>query len=252
MIFAEDSLAGHRILVTGASSGLGRATAIAASKCGAQVAITGRNAERLNETLSMLKGEGHSAHEADLSDAEVASDSISAIIAKHGTLNGAFYSAGTTLVLPAKLQKNRHLDDVFGAGLRGAFGLVRALLKKNAMHDGGSMVFMSSFSSVRGKQGMSAYCAAKAGLDGMVRALALEVASRRIRVNSIVAGAVETEMHKSIVADINEEAVEDYRSRHPLGFGQPEDVANAAIFLLSDASRWITGSAMAVDGGAAA
>jgi NAD(P)-dependent dehydrogenase (short-subunit alcohol dehydrogenase family) len=141
---------------------------------------------------------------------------------------------------------------VFGAGLRGAFGLVRALLKKSAMHDGGSMIFMSSFSSVRGKQGMSAYCAAKAGLDGMVRALALEVASRRIRVNSIVAGAVETEMHQSIVADINEEAVEDYRSRHPLGFGQPEDVANAAIFLLSDASRWITGSAMAVDGGAAA
>ena len=165
MIFAEDSLAGHRILVAGASSGLGRATAIAASKCGAQVAITGRNATRLNETLSLLKGEGHCAHEADLSDAEAATESISAIIAKHGTLNGAFYSAGTTLVLPAKLQKNRHLDDVFGAGLRGAFGLVRALLKKNAMHDGGSMVFMSSFSSVSGKQGMSAYCAAKAGLD---------------------------------------------------------------------------------------
>jgi NAD(P)-dependent dehydrogenase (short-subunit alcohol dehydrogenase family) len=252
MTFAEDCLQGQHILVTGASSGLGRATAVAVAGCGARVSLVGRSAARLDETLALLKGEGHSAHEADLSDAEAASDSVSAIISERGTLNGAFYSAGTTLVLPAKLQKNRHLDDVFGAGLRGAFGLVRALLKKNAMVDGGSMVFMSSFSAVRGRQGMTAYCAAKAGLDGMVRALALEVAARRIRVNSIVAGAVETAMHERILEGINEEAIEDYRSRHPLGFGQPDDVANAALFLLSDASKWITGSAMAVDGGAAA
>jgi len=252
VIFAADCLRDRRILVTGGSSGLGRATAILAARCGAQVAVTGRDEARLEETLQRLEGEGHSAHVADLSDAEAAADAVSAIVAERGTLDGAFYSAGTTLVLPAKLQKNRHLDDVFGAGLRGAFGMVRALLKKNALSDGGSIVFMSSFSSVRGRQGMTAYCAAKAGLDGMVRALALEVAARRIRVNSIVAGAVETAMHESILEGINQEAIEDYRSRHPLGFGQPDDVAHAAVFLLSDGAKWITGSAMAVDGGAAA
>ena len=252
MIFATDSLADHLILVSGASSGLGRETALALARCGARVAMMGRDDARLAEAFGQMPGDGHSMHVADLDDAEVAADAVSAIVADRGTFNGVFHSAGATLVLPAKLLKNKHLDSVLGAGLRGAFGIARAMSKKKALVDGGSIVFMSSTAAVRGRQGMAAYCAAKAGIDGMVRALAVELAPRGIRVNSIAAGAVETAMHQGFLDSINEDAVQDYRDRHPLGFGRPEDVANAATYLLSDASRWVTGTALAVDGGAAA
>jgi NAD(P)-dependent dehydrogenase (short-subunit alcohol dehydrogenase family) len=99
---------------------------------------------------------------------------------------------------------------------------------------------------------LSSYCAAKAGVDALVRCAALEFADRKIRVNSIRAAAVETAMHHEFMGSINEAAAKDYSDRHPLGFGQPEDIGNTVIFLLSDASRWVSGTNMAVDGAAAA
>lgn len=252
MIFAPDALAGRHYLVTGASSGLGRETALLLSKCGAHVSLAGRDQARLDETLTLLSGGDHSTHSIELSDAEATSDAVQEIAGQQGILDGVFHAAGTTLVLPIKLIKSRHLDDVFGAGVRGAFGIARAAARRNVLADGGSLVFMSSVASVCGRPALSAYCAAKAAVDGMVRSLAVEFAPRRIRVNSITAGAVETAMHQEFVGSINENARRDYEQFHLLGFGQPEDVANAALFLLSDASKWITGTAMAVDGGAAA
>ncbi len=108
---------------------------------------------------------------------------------------------------------------------------------------------MSSVSSLRGRQGMVAYSAAKAAVDGMVRALATELAGRRIRANTIISGAVETAMHNQFVETVDETLVANYRDLHLLGFGKPSDISNAAIFLLSDASTWITGASIAVDGG---
>lgn len=252
MIFASDCLAGRRFLVTGASSGLGRETAILISQCGGRVALVGRDEERLAATLAALAPGEHSSHSFEMGDAEVVADQVQALTKEGGMLDGVFHSAGTTLVLPTKLIKNRHLDEVFGANVRGAFGIARAAARKNVLADGGSLVFMSSVASVLGRPALSGYCAAKAAVDGLVRALAIEFAPRRIRVNSITAGAVETAMHRDYVASISEEAVRGYENFHLLGFGQPEDVSSAALFLLSDASRWITGTAMAVDGGAAA
>lgn len=252
MIFAADALAGQHVLVSGASSGLGRATAVLLARCGARLALAGRDGGRLEETLSLLSGDGHTIQSADFTDADATAETVGAIAAERGQFDGVFHSAGTTLVLPIKLIKNRHLDEVFGASVRGAFGIARAAAKKDVLADGGSLVFMSSVASVCGRPALSAYCAAKAAVDGLVRSLAVEFAPRRIRVNSITAGAVETAMHKNFVDSIAESARRDYEQFHLLGFGQPEDVANAALFLLSDASRWITGSAMAVDGGAAA
>ncbi|HZG09366.1 MAG TPA: SDR family oxidoreductase [Allosphingosinicella sp.] len=252
MIFADDCLRGTRILVTGASSGIGRETAMLLSRCGAQLALAGRDEGRLGETLASLQGDGHSTHSADLTDADTAADAVQEIARQCGTLDGIFHSAGTTLVLPIKLIKSRHLDEVFGANVRGAFGVARAAARKNVLVDGGSLVFMSSVASVCGRPALSAYCAAKAAVDGLVRSLAVEFAPRRIRVNSITAGAVETAMHYDFIKSISESALRDYEEFHLLGFGQPDDVANAALFLLSDASKWITGTAMAVDGGAAA
>lgn len=248
-MFTRDTFEGRHILVTGASSGLGQHTALRLAEAGARVAMVGRSTERLAATLASLSGEGHSSHSADLGDAEVTADLVQAIARQHGHFAGIFHSAGTALILPARVTKNRHLDDVFAAGVRGAFGVARAAAKRNVLMDGGSLVFMSSVSSMRGRPGMSAYSAAKAAVDGMVRVLASEMADRRIRVNSIVAGGIETAMHRDFTESVSDELVRNYEALHLLGFGQPDDIANAALFLLSDASRWITGSNMVVDGG---
>lgn len=249
MIFASDCLVGKRILVTGASSGLGRETAIQLSRFGAKLAIMGRDGDRLEETGAMLKGEGHVSRTGDLTNAEAAAEGVQALAAEGGPLHGVFHSAGTSLVLPAKLTKSHHLDDLFGAAVRGAFGIARAASRKNVIVDGGSLVFMSSVSSLRGRSGMVAYSAAKAAVDGMVRALAAELAGRRIRVNSIISGAVATAMHDQFVETVSDTIVENYRNLHMLGFGEPSDIANAAIYLLSDASPWVTGTGLVVDGG---
>lgn len=249
MIFSPDAFAGRHILVTGASSGLGRQAALQLSQCGARLALIGRSTERLAEAASELAGTGHTTHSVDMSDAEVSADAIQAIAKENGTLSGIFHSAGTALILPARVTKNRHLDDVFAAGVRGAFGVARAASKRGVVEDGGSLVFMSSVSAIRGRPGMTAYSAAKAAVDGMVRVLAGEMNERRIRVNSIIAGAVETTMHMDFVNSVNDELVRNYEALHLLGFGRPEDIGNAAMFLLSDASRWITGTNMVVDGG---
>ena len=247
--FSPSALAGKRILVTGASSGIGREAAVHLSRCGASLIVMGRNRERLDETLAMLEGDGHRAEAAELDDAEVAADRIAALAGEAGPLDGLFHSAGTSLVLPAKLTKNSHLDDLFGAGVRGALGIARAAGRRKVVADGGALVFMSSVSSVRGRPGMVAYSAAKAAVDGMVRALAAELAPRRIRVNSIVSGAVATAMHNEFVESVSDAMVANYRDLHMLGFGEPADIAAAATFLLSDAARWITGASIAVDGG---
>jgi NAD(P)-dependent dehydrogenase (short-subunit alcohol dehydrogenase family) len=251
MIFARDALAGRQYLVTGASSGLGRETAVLLSRCGGRLILVARNAERLAETRSMLEGDDHVVHAATLDEAEGTAEVIQALAKEHGPIDGIFHSAGSTAVVPARLIKNKHIDEVFGAGVFGAFGIARAAAKKGVMKDGGSIVLMSSGAAVRARPALTAYCAAKSAVDGLVRALAAELATRRIRVNSIGAGAVETAMHNDFLATTNEEAAKEYESLHLLGFGQPEDVANAALFLLSDASKWITATVMRVDGGAA-
>ncbi len=252
MIFAPDAFAGRHILVTGASSGLGRQTATRLAEAGARLALVGRNEARLGEALAMLAGEGHSVHPVDMADAEVAADAVQAIARRHGAFAGAFHSAGSALILPARVTKNRHLDEMFAGGFRGAFGVARAAAKKGVVQDGGSLVFMSSISAIRGRPGMTAYSAAKAAVTGLVHALAAELAERRIRVNSIVAGGVETAMHQDFVGSVSEDLVANYEALHLLGFGRPDDIAYAAMFLLSDAGRWITGTDLVVDGGYAA
>jgi NAD(P)-dependent dehydrogenase (short-subunit alcohol dehydrogenase family) len=251
MIFSSDCLAGRRILVTGASSGLGRDTAVLLARTGAILVLAGRNEERLEQTRASLAGEGHSLHLADLSTAESAYE-LAMSAAASAPLDGIFHSAGITKVLPVKMVKDKQLQDVFGINTFSAFGLARAVARKGVMVDGGSVVFMSALAAICGRRALSSYCSAKAALDGLVRSLAVEFADRKIRVNSIVSGAVETEMHFNYVGTIAADALADYEAFHPLGFGKPDDIANAAVYLLSDAGRWVTGTSMVVDGGAAA
>ena len=250
MTFASNSFEGRRIVVSGASSGLGRASALELAKAGASLSLIGRNEERLAEVAERVRERGAQAnwHATDLSDDESA-DKVLREIAKDGSVHGLFHSAGTSLVAPMRMTRRSQIDDLFGAAVYGALGLAKAASRRGVMEDGGSIVFMSSVSALRGRKGMVAYSTAKAATSGLVRALAVELADRRIRVNSIAAGAIETEMHDAFVKTVSEEMIANYRDLHPLGFGKPDDVANAVMFLLSDAARWITGVDLSVDGG---
>jgi NAD(P)-dependent dehydrogenase (short-subunit alcohol dehydrogenase family) len=248
-VFAPDCFTGRFILVTGASSGLGRETAIALSNLGARLALTGRNSERLERTMSELAGEGHVSAAADLVDADQTADFISSLAKEHGAFNGMFHSAGAYFSLPMKVSKQRHIDNVFAASVNGAYGIAKAASQRKVLSDGGSVVFMSSVAGERGHGGLAAYGGSKAAVLGLTRALAHEVAPRRVRVNSIIASTIESEMHLRTIENANMDYVAAGEARHPLGFGRPEDVANAAIFLLSDAAQWVTGTSLVVDGG---
>jgi NAD(P)-dependent dehydrogenase (short-subunit alcohol dehydrogenase family) len=153
------------------------------------------------------------------------------------------------MIRPVRLTKQEHLELTFNASLYAAFGIARAISQKNTVLDGSSIVLMSSVASSAGQTGMTAYSAAKAGVEGLARSLAVELAGRRIRVNSIVAGAIKTPMHDRLIRNGGELAALDYEKAHLLGFGEPTDIANAVVFLLSDASKWVTGTAMVTDGG---
>lgn len=249
MIFAPDSFAGRRIVVAGASSGLGRAAALALAGAGAELVLLGRDETRLRAVAEAAGGQAWRA--VDLAD-DNAADATIREIAAETPIDGLFHSAGTSLVAPMRMTKTAQIADLFGAAVFGALGVARAASRRGVMRDGGSIVFMSSVSALRGRRGMVAYSSAKAATSGLVRALAIELADRGIRVNSIAAGAIETEMHHDFANSVSEEMVRNYRNLHPLGFGRADDVAHAVMFLLSDAARWITGVDLSVDGGYAA
>lgn len=248
--FADDCLAGGTYLVTGASSGIGRATASLIAACGGKVIGAGRNEERLVEVQAELAGDaGHVMVTQELSDADAVTDWIKSLVETHGPLSGVFHGAGIEMIKPARMVRQANIEEVFASSLFAAFGIARAISQKNTMVDGGSAVFMSSVAGSTGQVGMTAYSSAKAGINGLVRSLSCELAPRAIRVNAIAAGAVETAMHARLTKGSGEGATAEYARSHLLGFGVAEDVANAALFLFSGASRWVTGSVMAVDGG---
>ncbi|EZP55114.1 3-oxoacyl-[acyl-carrier-protein] reductase precursor [Sphingomonas sp. RIT328] len=248
-IFAADMLKDRHVLVTGASSGLGRATAQALAIVGARLTLLGRDHERLEATQSSLAGDGHMVRVAPLSDIESAAEIVKSAATDGGPIDGIFHSAGTELVRPMRMFKSEHAAELFGPAIYGSLGIARAAASRGIMNDGASIVFMSSVSGMRGTAGMVGYSAAKAAVDGMTRSLACELSSRRIRVNSIAAGAIVTEMHGRLSKSLGEAAIVDYEHRHLLGFGQPSDISAAALYLMSDASAWVTGTTMVIDGG---
>lgn len=248
-MFSNGYLSGKRILVTGASSGIGRQVALVLSACGAKICVTGRDLERLHSVEKELHGEGHSVLCLDLNGSDAVTDAIRNDAEVSGAFWGVFHGAGISMVRPAKLCKEKQFHDVFSSSVQSAMAIARAVSLRGVIEDGGALVLMSSVASLRGQAGMALYSAAKSAIDGMTRSLAVEFAPRRIRVNSLCAGAVHTPMHEKLVSSLSAESVKEYEDKHLLGFGVPDDVANTVAFLIGEGGRWITGTSIVVDGG---
>lgn len=238
------SLEGKTILVTGASSGIGKATAIACAAQGARIVITGRNEEHLNETLSLLNGDGHIAIVAELCEQE----EINRLVDAMPELDGAFLCAGVSDTTPVKYMNSEAIERVLSINLEAPMLLTQRLLLKKKIKKGASLVYMSSMGVEQVAPGLGIYAASKSGLNAFMRAVATEQASRKVRANAVMAGMVKTELIDSL-SQLTEEDIKRDEAKYPLGYGKPEDVANAVIYLLSDASRWMTGSVIKLDGG---
>lgn len=239
------SLEGKKILITGASSGIGRATAIECSKTGASVYITGRNIERLEETLSRMSGKENHAIQADLTKFE----DIQRIVSEIPVLDGCVNNAGIAKPLLTQFISNETLNEVFIINTFAPINLVQRIVKLKKIVNGGSFVFTSSISGLLcSAVGASLYSASKAALNGFVKGAALDLAAKGIRLNCVNPGMIETNIFHE--GQISVEQLEEDKKKYPLKrYGKPEEVAYAIIYLLSDASKWMTGSNIVIDGG---
>jgi NAD(P)-dependent dehydrogenase (short-subunit alcohol dehydrogenase family) len=234
-------LQGKTVLVTGASSGIGRAVAVECARAGARVVITGRDPQRLDQTLAMLDaGGGHSACVADLTDAA----QLAQLVDQAGELDGVVHAAGIDGVTPVRMLRQGFMESVLNGNFMAPLMLTQKLLFKKSLRNGSSIVFLSSIAAHTGTVGVGPYSASKAALEGMIRCLALEIAPRGMRANALAPGLVDTPLVNQDRAWLDEKA-----KSYPLGLGKPEDVAYAAIYLLCDASRKVTGTRLHLDGG---
>lgn len=239
------SLEGKTILVTGASSGIGRATAIACAQMGATVVVTGRDKQRLNETFNTLEGEGHIQISANLAD----DNQIEALVEQLPILHGLVNNAGITETCPTQFIKRDKLEKVMNVNTFAPILLTQKILKKKKIGTGGSIVFTCSISGTTVCGGGNVlYSASKGAIHGFMRNAALDLASKGIRVNDVCPGMIDT--HILDAGIIGEEELKIEAQKYPMKrFGMPEEVAYGIIYLLSDASSFCTGSSIIIDGG---
>lgn len=235
----------HRtILVTGASSGIGRATAAACSMAGAKVILTGRNKTGLLKTQEMLSNDSEIIV-ADLAQEE----DIRQLVYELPIVDGFVHCAGIIKPIPIKFLRSKHISELFEINFNAAVLLSSYLLSAKKLNSDASVVFISSVSSQYSYTGGALYTSSKAALEAFCRAFALENASRKIRANCLAPGLVRTKILEETEQAHTPEQAERMAQQYPLGYGEPEDVAGAAVFLLSEAARWITGTTLVMDGG---
>ncbi len=238
------SLQNKTVLITGASSGIGRATAIECSRMGAKVCLWGRNEQRLEETFSLLDGEGHSFHVVDLTNEEEVIREVDQLPLLDGCVNNAGITK-TQMIQHFSLSDFKRILDV---NTISSILIVRQLIKKRKLNKGASIVFTSSISTMRASVGRGLYAASKAGLDAFMRTIALELAHKNIRCNGVNPGMVHTNLLGIDV--LKEDQYQEDMQKYPLKrYGKPEEIAYAIVYLLSDASAWTTGASLVIDGG---
>lgn len=242
--FNPFSLTGKTILVTGASSGIGQSIAVTISKMGAIVVVNGRNEARLQKTMSMLAGEGHSMLIADLTK----QSDVDALATNVVPLDGIVHCAGVGHRMPAKMVTEADVNSVMDANFKGAVLLQAALLMKKKVKKDSSIVFIASKAADYPSVGNAIYSASKGALISYSKCLALELAPRGIRVNCICPAMVWTDLilQNEVTVDQLRESEKNYPLKR---YGRPEDIANLAVYLLSDASSWMTNSCIDITGG---
>lgn len=245
-------LSGKLILLTGASSGIGRGTAVVLSKLGARLILTGRREPALQETRLMMDNPDiHLVEPFDLSNVGQIPAWVKEVVGRAGApLNGLVHSAGVGTTVPIRAFTEKNLDEVLVPNLYAALSLLRGATAKSVMDEhGGSVVWISSAAGLQGAIGLVHYSASKGALISAARSAALELAPKRIRVNCVAPGYVETPMIQLAEDFLPKEAYERTVADHPLGIGKVEDVGHAVAYLLSDAARWVTGTTITLDGG---
>ena len=244
------NLKNKNIIITGASSGIGRQCAITFSQLGANVILIARNEERLKEIYNKLEKGNHLIISQDITKYEKLEEVVDTAVNKIGRISGFVHSAGIEMTVPLRSMNSSYYKEIFSVNVIAGFELARIISKKKYTYkEGASFVFISSVMGILGQAGKVGYCLSKGALLPGAKAMALELAKNNIRVNCILPGVVETEMSNKMFENLPEESKKSVIDMHPLGLGKPEDVANTCAFLLSNASQWITGTNLFVDGG---
>lgn len=239
------SVEGKTILITGAASGIGKATALQCSEMGANMILLDLNEEGLNHTKTELKGGDCEVIAINLTDF----DSLKEMVGKLPKLDGVVSNAGIFYSMMAKLSEKKDMEKIFEINTFSHINLIQQLMEQKKLNKGASIVFTSSMSGVFcGAVGGSLYGATKSALAGYAKALAVELASRGIRVNTIHPGMINTPLIHS--ASLSQDVLDEDKKNYPLGrYGEPEEVAYSIVYLLSDATKWVTGTQLLIDGG---
>jgi len=243
-------LDGKVVLVTGASSGIGRATSIVLSTAGARVILAGRRMPALEETRSMMRdADVHLIEPYELKDLDGIPGWLQGIVERHQCrIDGLVNCAGVSNIIPVRGVNSANINDTVGPNLVAALMILKGASSRRVSAEEASFVFIASVAGMVGSPGLATYAASKGGIIAMVRSAARELAPRRIRVNAISPGMVDTPMHQQHQA-VGLSDFEADIQRHPLGLGQPDDIAHGTLYLLSRASRWVTGTNLVIDGG---
>lgn len=238
-------LHGKTVLVTGASSGIGRQVAASIASMGGNVLLTGRNEQKLVESYEALEGEGHRIIVADLTNEEERME----LVKELPVLDGIVHCAGVVQPYPIQFLNQKKIDETLNINYEIPVLLMSAITSKKKLGNNASIVFISSISGQHPHKGGAMYAGSKAALEAFSKVVALEFYAQGVRSNCISPAMVKTDMYDVAAEGMTTEAMDAHIAQYPLGVGYPEDVANTAVFLLSDASRWITGINITLDGG---
>ena len=243
------NLSGKTVIVTGASSGIGRATSVVLSKQGAKLILVGRDEKRLNETFQMLYGSGHIIEIFDMLNLDSIPTWMQGLAERFGSIGGVVHCAGIQQTAPVNAISSNSADKLFKINVFSGLMLAKGFRQRTVKEFGSSLVFVSSVMGIVGAPCRVLYCASKGAVISMTKALAVELAGEGVRVNCVAPAFVRTRMLDELESIISPDQLDIIRAKHPLGFGLGDDVGNAILYLLASESRWVTGSVMTVDGG---
>lgn len=244
------SIEGKNILITGAASGIGRQCSIDFSNAGANVILLDINEEQLDITKGMCSPAVKSyIYKCNLVDVAGTEDVVKTAVTESGPVDGMLYCAGIERTLPYNHLTDKDYQQIYSVNVIGATNLLKTLTKKNIRAENAKYVLIASITALVGRPGVAAYAASKGAIVSLVKTLALEMATKGLNINCISPGTILTPLMEKMMESLTEEQQAERKSGFPLGLGRPSDIANTAMFLLSDAARWITGQNIVVDGG---